>query len=149
MMSSRQLTRSAALVVSLLLSGCVGGNQEPVPRATPDPVDDPVPEVSVAVGSAANDVGPIVDIDSAGYHLDPNGVLLAAIIILHGDVEEAVAAGLIRPVEVDVALLALSSGTLDDWVGFLGAAESAQVRPAIRAHSSRSPTVRWKSIGSR
>lgn len=135
-----------ALALVFITSGCSADEPSPVPRAVPQSVSDPAPDVTIVVGSGLTDTGPAVLPEPTGYDIDPLGVLLAAIIILTGDVESAVATGLVRPVEVDVALLALSSGALDDWSAFLQQAEAtAQVRPAMRAHSSRKPTVRWNN----
>lgn len=131
------------------LVACTAGAQDPIPSVRSDPAEEVTPSVTVSANRVVSDTGPEVEINRGAYDLDPNGVLLAAIIIMNGDVEQAVAAGVLRPVEVDVALLAMSSGTLDDWVEFLESTSVAQVRPAIRAHSSRRPTVRWNSSDSR
>lgn len=131
------------------LVACTAGAQDPIPSVRPDPAEEVTPSVTVSANRVVLDTGPEVEINRGAYDLDPNGVLLAAIIIMNGDVERAVAAGVLRPVEVDVALLAMSSGTLDDWVEFLEPTSVAQIRPAIRAHSSRRPTVRWNSSDSR
>lgn len=131
------------------VTACSSGDDSPIPTAGSDPVETPAPEVSLVVGAAELDTGPVAELDQAAYDVDPIGVLLAALIIMGGDVEEAVASGLLRPVEVDVALLAISTNSLDDWTNLLLEPNVAQVRPAIRAHSSRRPTVRWNSNGSR
>lgn len=149
-------TRSASrcgrvLLVCLLFVGCGSDDESPVPVASSDPAGEVIPEVTLVVRAAVDDTGPAVSPVASGYDLDPIGVLLAALLLASGDVEEAVAAGLLRPVEVDVALLAISSGTIDDWIDFLAPSDtgSFQARPAMRAHSSRRPTVRWNSSGSR
>lgn len=134
------------LALVLCATGCAASEPSPVPTAVPESVIDPAPDVTIVVGSGLSDTGPSVVAESTGYDIDPLGVLLAAIIILTGDVESAVATGLVRPIEVDVALLAISSRALDDWSSFLQQADGpAQVRPAMRAHSSRKPTVRWNN----
>jgi hypothetical protein len=145
------MKRLASVVVLMVgsVTACSSGDESPIPTAGSDPVETPAPEVSVVVGAADVDTGPVAEFDQAAYDIDPIGVLLAALIIMGGDVEGAVASGLVRPVEVDVALLAMSTDSLDDWTNLLSAPSAAQVRPAIRAHSSRRPTVRWKSNGSR
>lgn len=43
------------------------------------------------------------------------GVVLAAVIMKAGNVEEAVANGLVTPAEVDYALEAVEFGLLEDW----------------------------------
>jgi hypothetical protein len=134
------------LALLLFAAGCAAPEPSPVPTPMPESVSDPAPDVTIVVGSGLIDTGPTPVADPTGYDIDPLGVLLAAVIILTGDVESAVAAGLVRPIEVDVALLAISSGVLDDWSAFLQHDDApAQVRPAMRAHSSRKPTVRWNS----
>jgi hypothetical protein len=131
------------------VTACSSGEDPPIPTSGSDPVETPAPEVSVIVGAAELDSGPVAELDHSDYDIDPIGVLLAALIIMGGDVEEAVASGILRPIEVDVALLAMSTDSLDDWTNVLSVSSAAQVRPAIRAHSSRRPTVRWNSIDSR
>lgn len=43
------------------------------------------------------------------------GVLLAAVLLSEGDVERAVADGLVMPAEVDEAIRAIDRGELDVW----------------------------------
>lgn len=49
--------------------------------------------------------------------LDPERVLLAASLIALGDIDRAVAQGLVTPDEVDAAADALENGTLGQWTG--------------------------------
>jgi hypothetical protein len=44
------------------------------------------------------------------------GVVLAATLIATGNIDDAVASGLVSPAEVDEARAAIESGTLDRWV---------------------------------
>ncbi len=45
----------------------------------------------------------------------PSGVLLAAVVLATGDIEAAVADGLVSPEEVDAAVAAVTAGDLDRW----------------------------------
>jgi len=47
--------------------------------------------------------------------LTARGVLLAAVLLSDGDVEQAVADGLVTPAEVDEAIRAIETGELDVW----------------------------------
>ncbi len=47
--------------------------------------------------------------------LSARGVLLAAVLLSEGDVERAVADGLVTPAEVDEAIRAIEGGELDAW----------------------------------
>lgn len=47
--------------------------------------------------------------------LSARGVLLAAVLLSEGDVERAVADGLVTPAEVDEAIRAIEGGELDVW----------------------------------
>lgn len=44
------------------------------------------------------------------------GVILAATLIASGNIDDAVASGLVTPAEVDEARAAIENGTLDRWV---------------------------------
>lgn len=48
--------------------------------------------------------------------LEPDGVLLGALILIAGDAEAAVASGVVAPDELDAAAQALENGTLQQWV---------------------------------
>lgn len=48
--------------------------------------------------------------------VDPERVLLAAILLEVGDIDEAIAAGLVNPDEVDLAVSAIDGGSLSEWV---------------------------------
>lgn len=47
--------------------------------------------------------------------LTPNGVLLAAVILVGGDIEEALVTGRVTVPEVEAAREAIAAGTLDLW----------------------------------
>jgi hypothetical protein len=49
--------------------------------------------------------------------IDPENVLLAGLILTIGDIDRAVAEGLVNPLEVDAAVEAMDQGTMEDWVG--------------------------------
>jgi len=53
-----------------------------------------------------------------GFSID--GVLAAAILLAEGNVEEAVADGVVTPIEVDAAALAIREGTLETWLTAAG-----------------------------
>ena len=48
------------------------------------------------------------------------GVVLASVLLVEGDVEQAVADGRVTPAEVDAAVAAIESGTLEAWVALAG-----------------------------
>lgn len=47
---------------------------------------------------------------------DPVQVLVAVTVLTTGDVEAAIAEGLLTPEEVDAAERALADGTVQDWI---------------------------------
>ena len=49
-----------------------------------------------------------------GFSID--GVLAAAVLLAEGDVEQAVADGVVTAVEVDAAAAAIREGTLETWL---------------------------------
>lgn len=62
---------------------------------------------------------PIDDIDTDGIDMDgidPDKVVLASILLAVGNVDVALADGLVSADEVDLAAEALASGTLSEWV---------------------------------
>ncbi len=48
--------------------------------------------------------------------VDPERVLLAATILEIGDIDAALAEGLVTPDDVDEAIEAVDNGTIDEWV---------------------------------
>ena len=106
--------RAAAVVLVLavgpLAAGCAGDDTAGDGAGTSDgtsvlPTDPGTTEGGMELGTlSAPDVR-------------PDGVLIAALLLgAGGDVEEAVAGGLVTPAEVDAAAAALADGTLDAWV---------------------------------
>lgn len=65
-------------------------------------------------GSSGDDTSATVEVDTDGA--EPDKVLLAAIVLAAGDVDVALAEGLVTADEVDLAAEALESGTLSDWM---------------------------------
>lgn len=112
----RDLTAGLALV-TITLTGCTDGtdvSDEPTspgvdagsvdeaPEDAPDPTDDDM---------GMSDVMP----DTMDGALDPVRVALALVLLDAGDIEAAVAEGLVDPAEVDAAERALTDGTAQDW----------------------------------
>ena len=52
----------------------------------------------------------------ANPFVDPEDVLVAGILLTIGDIDRAVASGLVNPEEVDTAIAALEAGTMADWL---------------------------------
>ncbi len=98
----------AALSVSgaLLLSAC-SGDDEPT-----TPISDSVaaPSTDAPADSSAPADSQLPDDVTA------SGVVLAATLIAAGNIDDAVASGLVTPAEVDEARAAIEEGTLDRWV---------------------------------
>lgn len=46
---------------------------------------------------------------------NPSRVILAAVILASGDIERALAEGLVTAIDVDAAVAAMKDGTLDTW----------------------------------
>lgn len=65
-------------------------------------------------GVVDTETTPIDDIDVDG--IDPDKVVLASILLAVGNVDVALADGLVSADEVDLAAEALASGTLSRWV---------------------------------
>lgn len=61
----------------------------------------------------------VVGYDILTENLSPDvtarGVMLAAVLLVAGDIEQAVAKGTVTPAEVDEARTAIDDGTLDLW----------------------------------
>lgn len=95
-----------ALVGSLAVVGC---SDESQPMSTsPDTAVVPSTDTPTDVSKPADGTIP--------EDVTPSGVLLAATLIASGDVDDAVASGLVTPAEVDEAIAAIEAGTLDRWV---------------------------------
>jgi len=50
-----------------------------------------------------------------GSYVSAKGVVLAAVLLVAGDVDKGLAQGVVTPAEVDEARIAIDSGTLDMW----------------------------------
>jgi len=88
-------------------AGDTGGDAAPVVEEVPTGV----------LGADAPRVGVMTAAD-----IRVDGVLLAALLLgAGGDLEAAVAAGLVTPAEIDTAAAALADGTLAAWVAEAGA----------------------------
>lgn len=74
------------------------------------PTDDAGPP-PVASTPRAADAAPI----DAPADVDPLRVLLAVVVLAAGDVELAVASGMVTPEEVDLADAAIDSGSTSQW----------------------------------
>lgn len=48
--------------------------------------------------------------------VDADDVLLAGLLLTVGDIDRAIAEGLVTPEEVDVAIAALEAGTMSEWL---------------------------------
>lgn len=60
------------------------------------------------------DTSVVVDVSSDG--VEPDKVILASVLLAVGDVDTALAEGLVTADEVDSAVEALADGTLGEWV---------------------------------
>jgi hypothetical protein len=69
-------------------------------------------------GSIGVDTSSVVDVlpDGVPDDIQPDKVLLAAVLLAAGDVDTALSEGLVTAEEVDRAAEALDVGTLDDWM---------------------------------
>ena len=95
------IRRTTALLVAFVLAlwGCSGTTDD---GATPEPVPD------VAGPSDA-------DADMPADGSDPLRVLLAVMILTAGDVDAAVAEGVVTPAELDAADAVIASGEVGEW----------------------------------
>jgi hypothetical protein len=69
-------------------------------------------------GSVGDDTSAVVDVlpDGVPDDVQPDKVLLAAVLLAAGDVDTALSEGLVTAEEVDRAAEALDAGTLNDWM---------------------------------
>ena len=97
----------AALAVGALTISACSTDDEPtasVPDSTMSPSTDAPADSTAPVATELPD-----DVRAAG-------VILAATLIATGNIDDAVASGLVSPAEVDEARKAIESGSLDRWV---------------------------------
>lgn len=90
-------------VAILTLSGCVQA-----------PTEEPIEEVA-APSEVVEEVAPEVVLDIP-EGVDPVRVVLAFVLMSTGDIESAVAEGLITPDEVAIAVQSLEDGTVQEWI---------------------------------
>ena len=74
-----------------------------------------------ACGDDADDESSAVEEESvtsvaATPTVDADDVLLAGLLLTVGDIDRAIAEGLVTPEEVDVAIAALEAGTMSEWL---------------------------------
>lgn len=109
----RGVTAGLALI-TITLAGCTDAtdvSDEPTSAPEVDTgVTDDAPEPSDD-DAGMSDVMP----DTMDGALDPVRVALALVLLDAGDIEAAVAEGLVDPAEVDAAERALTDGTAQDW----------------------------------
>ena len=128
--------RTSALATLVALIGLVavacggggGGDEAPAPTAStttvvtttgaPEATTTTVPkEEYVPTDYAAEGV---LEASELSEDVTPVGVIAAAVLIATGDIEAAMADGLVTPAEVEVAADAIENGTLVDWVKLAG-----------------------------
>lgn len=108
----RNVTAGLALV-TITLTGCTDATDvsgEPTSPEVDAAVTDDAPAPSDD-DMGMSDVMP----DTMDGALDPVRVALATVLLDAGDIEAAVAEGLVDPAEVDAAERALTDGTVQDW----------------------------------
>lgn len=100
----------AAVLVSA--SACGGGAAPTVPA------DDVAPVTTIALGEGYGSGEAVARTVAANEDLDMADVVAAALLIAGGgDLEAAIAAGLVGEAEADAALDALERGSLDEILG--------------------------------
>lgn len=103
----RRSIAALGLTGAFMLAGCSDADESE--KNTPNSIVEPSVEVpsSSPTNQSESDMPPDVT---------ASGVVLAATLIAAGNIEDAVASGLVTPAEVDEARDAIESGTLDRWV---------------------------------
>ena len=91
---------------ALVISAC-SADDEPM-TSVPDSVMSP--STDALADSTAPEASELPEDVTAA------GVVLAATLIASGNIDDAVASGLVTPAEVDEARAAIENGTLDRWV---------------------------------
>jgi hypothetical protein len=89
---------AAAFTLAAILTGTVAGCAMTVPNESMSVID-------------GNDILTA----NLGTDVSARGVVLAAVLLVAGDIEKGLAEGIVTPAEVDEARLAIDSGTLDMW----------------------------------
>jgi hypothetical protein len=103
------IRRTAALAALILTLGACTGADE-----TTDTIAPTSPQVE-APATEPDDATPDDTMDVADGP-DPVRVLVAVTVLTTGDVEAAVAEGLLTPEEVDAAERAIADDTVADWI---------------------------------
>jgi hypothetical protein len=91
-------TAVAVFALAAIVTGTLAGCSMTVPSESMSVID-------------GND---ILTVD-LGADVSARGVVLAAVLLVAGDIEKGLADGVVTPSEVDEARLAIDSGTLDMW----------------------------------
>ncbi|MDP4585823.1 MAG: hypothetical protein NWS64_00810 [Microbacteriaceae bacterium] len=91
-------TAVASFALAAILAGSVAGCATTVPSESTSVID-------------GND---ILTAD-LGTDISARGVVLAAVLLVAGDIDKGLAQGVVTPAEVTEARLAIDSGTLDMW----------------------------------
>jgi hypothetical protein len=91
-------TAAAAIALAVVFAGTAAGCATTVPSESMSVID-------------GND---ILTAD-LGADVSAQGVVLAAVLLVAGDIDKGLAQGVVTPAEVTEARLAIESGTLDMW----------------------------------
>jgi hypothetical protein len=91
-------TAAAAIALAVVFAGTAAGCATTVPSESMSVID-------------GND---ILTAD-LGADVSAQGVVLAAVLLVAGDIDKGLAQGVVTPAEVNEARLAIDSGTLDMW----------------------------------
>ena len=123
-MSTRPLarTRIATVLLTAVLAACgstddpvepdVTGDSDDAADAGPTAPDETAPD-EAAPGSGSGSDGTA---DLGQYDADPLQVLLAVVVLTTGDVDAAVAEGLVTPAELDLAEAAVAAREVSVWL---------------------------------
>lgn len=108
----RKVWRMAAITVSLSVVVACGSDDD-------DSTGGDTTDVTTTSGQST-----VVDVTTTAPAIaddvDPDKVVLASILLTVGDVDIALADGLVTAEEVDAAAAALSDGSLSEWVSRAG-----------------------------
>lgn len=109
-------TLSAVMMVASLSAMAACGSEDDDGGAGNDTTAVSTSDTSIAsdttVVADTTPGGAVVDVEG----VDPAKVILASVLLAVGDVDVALAEGLVTADEVDLAAEALESGTLDVWM---------------------------------
>lgn len=105
-------TTAALFTATLIVTGCTTGDDTPELSDPVAPVERPAPSDDAAPAPADT--------------LDPVRVVLALTVLTTGDVEAALAEGLLEQDEVAAADAAITAGTVQDWFDRAAATVAAE-----------------------